>query len=149
MYEDAAYKYMSDQDEGNVASYVSKFSASGYTATIQGLKDILNPTDYYSKGKYDDTTIDWSELAIETGNAIYNKILQILAQRSGFSESTVSTAISLFGIKDVDSIMHFIRDMEFEIIIKTYPHPSYSDTFNPIVVWGMDANAPTIEVTTN
>ena len=146
MYEDAAYKYMSDSTDGNVASYVSKFSTTNYTATLEGLLSILQDDSQYKKVNGNNTTKDWSSIAIETGNAVYERVVNILASRTGVSADNAKKALGLLQISDADAIRHYLRDMEFEITITTYPHPSTPDVFNPIVVWGMDAKGPGVVV---
>ena len=147
MYEDAAYKYMSGESNGNVASYVGKFSTQNKTATLEGLQNILNEDlEYYNKGKYQDTTIAWDSVAKETGEAIYDRIVNLLVTRKQVGESVAKGALALFEINHADALMHFMRDMEFQITIVTYPNPNTPDTFNPIVVWGMDAKGPGVVV---
>lgn len=147
MYEDAAYKYMSDATDGNVASYVNKFSTTNYTATMEGLLSILqDDTEYKQITTMGNVTKNWSPIAKTTGNAIYERIVNILASRTGVGNTAAKYALKIFNISDVDSMMHFARDMEFEITITTYPNPSTPDVFNPIVVWGMDAKGPGVVV---
>ena len=129
--DEPVYKFMSDQIDGNVQAYLSKFDYGNDEATLEGLKDILN-------AKFNGDQITFSEAAWETGRAIYNKIYNRVALSAG--NTITSAAFNQIGITDEEAMMHYIRDMRFKIVITTHPFSSDSG-YNPIVFWGFDANA--------
>lgn len=136
--EDRTYKWIDGADNGNVATYVDKFSyrpesGTHYVATLSGLKEIL----YAQPGT--NGKITWTDAARETGNAIYNRICQILATRVG-SELIAATGLRAIGFKDAEAIMYSIRDMKFEVCISTHP---VNNNYYPVVVWGLGANVDT------
>ena len=123
-----------DVSEDKVEAYIKKFGAE---ASLQGLKDILN-------AEFSGSTIAWTNEAKKTGQAIYNKIKSVVARKAG--ESLAGTAMGLIGFGDYEALMYQLRDMKFELCIKTYPYANkYTATeatgqLQPIVFWGFDAN---------
>ena len=124
-----------DVSEDKVEAYIKKFGAE---ATLQGLKDILN-------AEFSGSTIAWTDEAKKTGQAIYNKIKSVVARKVG--DSLAGTAMSTIGFGNYEALMYQLRDMKFELCIKTYPYAEKytaaeaTGQLQPIVFWGFDANA--------
>ena len=123
-----------DVSEDKVEAYIKKFGAE---ATLQGLKDILN-------AEFSGSTITWTDEAKKTGQAIYDKIKSVVARE--VNETLAGTAMSMIGFGDYEALMYQLRDMKFELCIKTYPYAEKytaaeaTGQLQPIVFWGFDAN---------
>lgn len=123
-----------DVSEDKVEAYIKKF---GEEASLQGLKDILN-------AEFSGSTITWTNEAKKTGQAIYDKIKSVVARK--VNETLAGTAMSMIGFGDYEALMYQLRDMKFELCIKTYPYAEKytaaeaTGQLQPIVFWGFDAN---------
>ena len=149
MYEAPVYKEVSPK---TVEGFIGRFSAGGKTATLAGLKAILNATlsdDGELKFEEGDgyTSSQNEAMAIETAEAIIAKLISVIGDLSlniVVAEVKFSSIISPGMFKDAYDLMHKLRDMKFEIVIKTWPYPN-SDMLQPIVFWGLDAWGPSNE----
>lgn len=123
-----------DVSEDKVEAYIKKFGAE---ASLQGLKDILN-------AEFSGSTITWTNEAKKTGQAIYDKIKSVVARK--VNETLAEKAMSMIGFGDYEALMYQLRDMKFELCIKTYPYAEKytaaeaTGQLQPIVFWGFDAN---------
>ena len=129
--ENPVYKEVSEK---KVEEYLKKF---GNDASLQGLKDILNSE--FPEGS---NTIQWSTEAENTGKAIYDKVYSVLERKAG---SLTGLAMGVVGFSNYEALMYKMRDMRFEICIKTYPYAAKYTTTDltsplaPIIFWGFDA----------
>ena len=149
LYEAPVYKEVSIQ---TVEGFINRFSSGGKTATLAGLKAILNATllangtlEFKEADGYSAT--ENQSMATETAEAIINKLISVIGDRNLniiVAEVNFSKIISPGMFKNATDLMHKLRDMKFEIVIKTWPYSS-SSTLQPIVFWGLDAWGPNDE----
>ena len=161
--ENPVYKEMSIH---KVDTYLRKFSANGKTATYEGVKAILNAAistngDFvFSEDETENARL--KSLATETAEAIIGKLQSVVGDKVIKKEFTIifitltgevslKEAISPGFFADTIDFMHKFRDMQFELVIETYPYASAYTTatpstpYQPIVFWGFDAYGPNDE----
>lgn len=132
MDENPVYK---DMGVDKVNWFLSKFSTKTHKCTVEGLSAILNADMNPETGALIFPDEDAQTAAENAANAIIGRIQEILGDREIeiLRNKVVFKEVICPGFfKSATDFMHQLRDMKFELVVKT-------TSANPIVLWGFDA----------
>ena len=147
----------------------NKLSTADYSASFLGLVAIVNATKssvdgslsyndyYYEAERRTYTDLEMKNLAETTANAIYNKVLNVFKSKLAAIDSTPlvnkltsaeKLSKNLLGLvfSSPTDLIHKMRDMKFQVVIKTYPYAeTYTTTdlttgFQPVMLWEVHAS---------